>query len=78
MSKMFQDIGKFLILAGIFLVLLGVLLVFWQRIPFLGKLPGDIVIQKKGFGLFFPLATCIIISVVLTLLVNFILWILKK
>jgi len=69
-----NDIGKFLILAGIFLVLLGVLLIFWQKIPFLGKLPGDIVIQKKGFGFFFPLATCIIISV----LINFILWILRK
>ena len=75
---MFQDIGKFLILAGIFLILFGALFVFWQRIPFLGKLPGDIVIQKKGFGFFFPLATCIIISVVLTLLINFILWILRK
>ena len=75
---MFQDIGKFLILAGIFLILFGILFVFWQRIPFLGKLPGDIVIQKKGFGFFFPLATCIVISLALTLLINFVLWILKK
>ena len=75
---MFQDIGKFLILAGVFLILFGVLFVFWQRIPFLGKLPGDIVIEKKGFGFFFPLATCIIISLVLTILINFVLWILRK
>ena len=75
---MFQDIGKFLILAGIFLILFGILFVFWQRIPFLGKLPGDIVIQKKGFGFFFPLATCLVISLVLTILINLVFWILRK
>ena len=73
---MFHGIGKFLILAGIFLILFGVLFVFWQRIPFLSKLPGNIVIQKKDFGFFFPLTTCIIISLVLTILINFVLWIL--
>ena len=75
---MFHDIGKFLILSGIFLILFGVLFVFWQKIPFLGKLPGDIIIQKKDFGFFFPLTTCIIISLVLTILINFVLWILGK
>ena len=75
---MFYDIGKLLILAGIFLILFGVLFVFWQRIPFLNKLPDDIVIEKKGFGFFFPLATCLVISLVLTILINLVFWILRK
>ncbi len=75
---MFQGVGKFLILAGIFLILVGILLVFWQKIPFLGKLPGDIAVEKKGFWFFFPITTCIIISLVLTILINFILLILRK
>ena len=75
---MFYDIGKLLILAGIFLILFGVLFVFWQRIPFLNKLPDDIVIEKKDFGFFFPLATCLVISLVLTILINLVFWILRK
>jgi len=66
----FQGIGKILILVGAFVLFLGLLLVFWQRIPFLGKLPGDIFVQKGNFQLFFPIATCIIISVLLTIIVN--------
>jgi hypothetical protein len=75
---MFHNIGKCLILAGIFLILAGILFVFWQKIPFLSRLPGDIVIRKKDFSFFFPLTTCIIISLVLTILINFILRILGK
>ena len=66
----FQGIGKILILVGAFVVFLGLLLVLWQRIPFLGKLPGDIFVQKGNLQLFFPIATCIIISVLLTIIVN--------
>ncbi|MHC4114600.1 MAG: DUF2905 domain-containing protein [Planctomycetota bacterium] len=75
---MFHGIGKCLILAGIFLILAGILFVFWQKIPFLSRLPGDIVIRKKDFSFFFPLTTCIIISLILTILINFILRILGK
>ncbi|RLC64627.1 MAG: DUF2905 domain-containing protein, partial [Chloroflexi bacterium] len=51
----FQGIGKILILGGAFLAFLGLLLLFWQRIPFLGKLPGDIFLQKGSFQFFFPI-----------------------
>jgi len=44
-----QGIGKILILSGAFLAFLGLLLFFWQRIPFLGKLPGDIFLHKGSF-----------------------------
>jgi len=50
-----QGIGKILILGGAFLTFLGLLLFFWQRIPFLGKLPGDIFLQKGRFQFFFPI-----------------------
>jgi uncharacterized membrane protein len=65
-----QGVGKILILGGAFLAFLGLLLFFWQRIPFLGKLPGDMFLHKGSFQFFFPIVTCIIISVVLTIILN--------
>ncbi|MDD5246010.1 MAG: DUF2905 domain-containing protein [Candidatus Omnitrophica bacterium] len=62
-----QEIAKTLIILGIVLILLGGLLFFFNRIPFLGKLPGDIFIQKKNFSFYFPLATSFLISVILSL-----------
>lgn len=67
-----SGIGKVLILAGAFVAFSGLLLVFWQRIPFLGKLPGDIFLQKRNFQFFFPIVTCLAISVLLTIMVNII------
>ncbi len=67
----FQGTGKILIWGGVFLLFLGLLLTFWQRIPFLGKLPGDIFLQKGGFQFFFPIVTGIIISIVLAIILNF-------
>jgi hypothetical protein len=69
----FQGIGKILILGGVFLAILGLFLVFWQRIPFLGKLPGDIFLHNGNFQFFFPIVTCIIISIVLTIILNLVL-----
>jgi uncharacterized membrane protein YidH (DUF202 family) len=59
--------GKMLILLGIFIILVGLLLMAGDKIPWLGKLPGDIIIRKKNFTFYFPLATCILISLILTL-----------
>ncbi len=72
-----QGIGKVLILGGTFLVFSGLLLIFWQRIPFLGKLPGDIFIQKGNLQFFFPIVTCLAISALLTIIVNIIVNLLK-
>jgi len=66
--KMFQGIGKILILMGLVLVVFGVLLVLFEKIPFFGKLPGDIVIRRKNFIFYFPLMTSLIISVVISLI----------
>ena len=64
------EFGKILIFIGILLAILGIVFIFGNKIPFVGKLPGDIVIERKNYSFFFPVATCIIISVVM----SFILW----
>lgn len=61
-------IGKMLIVLGIVAIAIGGLLVLSGKIPWLGKLPGDIVIQRKNFTFYFPLATSILISLVITLI----------
>ena len=64
----FGGLGKMLILLGVFIILIGVLLVIGEKIPWIGRLPGDILIRKKNFTFYFPLATSILISIILTLL----------
>ena len=68
MTVGFDSIGKFLILFGGILLLVGILFLFIGKIPFLGKLPGDLYLQKGRWSFYFPLATCILISIMLTLL----------
>lgn len=73
-------IGKTLILAGILLVMGGMFVLYGKYIPWinkLGKLPGDIQIQKEGFSFYFPLTTCILISAAMTLLSLMIRWLSK-
>jgi hypothetical protein len=67
-SLTMQEIAKTLIIFGIILVSLGLLLILVGKVPFLGKLPGDIYIQKKNFSFYFPLATSILLSVILSIL----------
>jgi hypothetical protein len=59
-------IGRGLVVAGIMLVLVGVLLVFFDKIPLLGKLPGDITIKKDNVQIFIPITTSILLSLLLT------------
>jgi hypothetical protein len=73
----FQGIGKVLILVGVFMVILGLSLLLWHRVPFLGRLPGDIFVQKGDLQLFLPVATCFIVSILLTVAVNLITHLLK-
>lgn len=63
-----SDIGKFLILMGVILLIIGGVLTISGKIPFIGRLPGDIIIQRKNFTFYFPLATSILLSILLTLL----------
>ncbi|HMK52167.1 MAG TPA: DUF2905 domain-containing protein [Thermodesulfobacteriota bacterium] len=61
-------LGKLLILLGVLIIVIGLLLLVGEKIPWVGRLPGDIIIRKKNFTFYFPLATSIIISIILTLL----------
>ncbi len=66
----FTSLGKTLILVGVFIVIAGGLIMLFSKIPFLDRLPGDIKIQKENFTFYFPLTTCIIISVIITAILN--------
>ena len=60
--------GRMLMIVGAAMLLLGALLSFGPRVPWLGRLPGDIVIERDNFRFYFPIATSIVISIILTLL----------
>jgi hypothetical protein len=68
------DMGKMLIVAGLAIAAAGVLLTFAGKVPWLGRLPGDIYIKRENFSVYVPLATCIIISAIVSL----ILWLIRK
>jgi hypothetical protein len=63
----FGNLGKVLVIVGIVFVVLGFLLILGDKIPWIGKLPGDIYIKRDRFTFYFPIVTCIIISLLLTL-----------
>lgn len=62
-----ETLGKLLMGLGGIIFVLGVLVLFLGKIPFLGKLPGDILIQKKNIWIYFPLTTSLLLSILLTL-----------
>ena len=64
-----SDVGKLLIIFGVLIAVVGVVLVLIGRVPWVGRLPGDILIQRGNWTFYFPLATSLLLSVVLTLLV---------
>jgi Protein of unknown function (DUF2905) len=65
------SLGKALIFLGILLVVIGLIFSFGSKIPWLGHLPGDIYIQRGRFSFYFPLTTCLLMSLVLTLVLYF-------
>ena len=72
--RRFKDMGeiaKILIGIGTFFIFLGGLLLLFGKIPGIGKLPGDILIKKDNFTFYFPLATSILLSIVLSLILAF-------
>ncbi|MBN1984180.1 MAG: DUF2905 domain-containing protein [Chitinivibrionales bacterium] len=64
------EMGRFLTIAGIVLAVLGVLFSLSDKIPF-GKLPGDLHFGKSNVHVYVPITTCILLSIIITLLVNF-------
>ena len=66
--------GKLIMVAGIVLVVIGLIIHFADKIPFLGKLPGDIYINRGNFKFYFPIATSILLSIILTLVI----WLIQR
>jgi len=69
-----RDVGKMMFVAGLLVAVLG--LIIWKTggLGGLGRLPGDISVRRPGYGFYFPLTTCILISIVLTILM----WLFRK
>ncbi|MEI6207484.1 MAG: DUF2905 domain-containing protein [Desulfuromonadales bacterium] len=69
-----SGLGRLLIIMGLVLVAAGLIISFAPRLPWLGKLPGDIYIKKENFSFYFPIGSCILIS----LAMSFILWMFRR
>ncbi|MCB0356755.1 MAG: DUF2905 domain-containing protein [Bdellovibrionales bacterium] len=68
------QMGKTLIILGVFLIVVGLIFLFRERLPplkSLGKLPGDIAIEKENFKFYFPLTTSLLVSAILSLILWF-------
>jgi len=71
---MIYSIGKLLVISGIVLAAIGLIVIASSKIPWVGKLPGDILIKREGVTFYFPITTCILVSVIL----SFVLFIINK
>jgi Protein of unknown function (DUF2905) len=67
-----QGLGKLIVIAGILLVVAGLLITFAPKTPIIGKLPGDFYFKRGNASFYFPLASSILISIILSLILNFI------
>ncbi len=65
-----NQIGRVLTTAGLFLVALGLILTALQKVPFIGRLPGDIHIKTENVQIFIPLTTCLLLSLIITLVIR--------
>ena len=71
---MMSDLGKWLVVMGLILTAVGAFLWLGPKLPWLGRLPGDITVDRPSFKFYFPLTTCILLSLLLTLL----LWLFRR
>ena len=69
---MLDQAGKLLILFGVLFVAAGLILIFFDKIPFLGKLPGDVSFRYGSSRVYIPVVSCIILSVIITIVINLI------
>ena len=69
-----SELGRALIVLGVVIAVVGLFLVFFDRVPWLGRLPGDIHVQRGNWTFYFPLGTSILLSIVLTL----VLWLIGR
>jgi hypothetical protein len=64
------DFGRLLIILGFIIVALGIVMLLAGRLPFIGHLPGDLLIRRGGGSFYFPIVTCLLLSVALTIVLN--------
>lgn len=67
---MLDDLGRMLVFLGGTLLVIGLVLILASRLPGLGRLPGDIIIERDNWTLYMPLGTMILLSILLTVLLN--------
>ena len=65
-----SSMGRMVLILGVVVVAIGALMLLAGRLPFLGRLPGDIAVQRGNWSFYFPLATSILLSLVLTVVLN--------
>jgi hypothetical protein len=65
-----SNLGRLLVIGGVVLAAVGVGVLLAGKVPFLGRLPGDIVYHKGGTTFYFPLVTCLLLSLILSLLLS--------
>lgn len=66
-----QPLGKILIILGVVLVATGIIISFWDKIPFIGKLPGDLIFKGKNYTIYIPIVTSILLSLFISLILYF-------
>ncbi|HXC93347.1 MAG TPA: DUF2905 domain-containing protein [Geobacteraceae bacterium] len=69
-----SDLGRSLLILGCIIAFAGAVLMLSGKLPWLGRLPGDIYVKKENFSVFFPITTCILLSLIISL----ILWFIRK
>jgi hypothetical protein len=73
-----QTTGKIIMIIGLIIILIGLLVYFFgNKLNFLGRLPGDIRVERENFSFYFPITTCILVSLFITGIVKIVQWFLK-
>ena len=70
MPEVVSNLGRLLVIGGVLLAAVGVVVLLAGKVPFLGRLPGEIVYHKGGSTFYFPLVSCLVLSVILSLLLS--------
>ena len=65
-----NDLGKSVIIIGLILIVIGAVLTIAGKIPGVGRLPGDLLIKKENFSFYFPITTCILLSIIISIFMH--------
>lgn len=65
-----ESFGRLIIIFGVLMVIVGIIFSLFGKLPFFGKLPGDILIKRENFTFYAPIATSILVSIILTIILN--------